>query len=87
MKSKKEQLKVIVFTAQHKIQGKLHLVENSRLSDILNTESTSRDFLPVTDAIITNLCNHTVTSAGFLSINKKQIEMVMEEHEIKEIKN
>lgn len=86
MKARKEQLKVIIYTSQHKIQGQLHLVENSRLSDILNTESVTRDFLPITDAQITDLRSNHVTQAGFLSVNKKQIEMVMEEHEVKPAK-
>lgn len=82
MKSKKEQLNVVVFTSQHKIQGKLHLIENSRLSDILNTESLSRDFLPITEAVITDLRSNITVHAGFLSVNKKQIELVIEENEI-----
>ncbi len=83
MKSRKEQLNVIVYTSRHKIHGQLHLVENSRLSDILNTESVTRDFLPITDARITDLNDNSVTCAGFISVNKKHIELVMEEHEIK----
>lgn len=83
MKARKEQLKVVIFTSQHKIQGQLHLVENSRLSDILNTESISRDFLPITDALVTDLSDGKTFKAGFLSVNKKKISMVMEEHEIK----
>jgi len=83
MKARKEQLKVVVFTSQHKIQGQLHLVENSRLSDILNTESVSRDFLPITDALVTDRSDGKTFKVGFLSVNKKKICMVMEEHEIK----
>jgi len=83
MKARKEQLKVVIFTSQHKIQGQLHLVENSRLSDILNTESISRDFLPITDALVTDISDGKIFKAGFLSVNKKKITMVMEEHEIK----
>jgi len=86
MKARKDQLKVVIFTSQHKIQGNLHLIENSRLSDILNTESQSRDFLPITDAIITDLRTSHIIHAGFISLNKKQIELVIEEHEIKTAK-
>lgn len=83
MKSQKDRLKVVVFTSQHKIQGNLHLIENSRLSDILNTESQTRDFLPITDAIITDLRTSHIIHAGFISLNKQQIELVIEEQEIK----
>ncbi len=86
MKSTKDQLKVVVFTSQHKIQGNLHLVENSRLSDILNTESHTRDFLPITDAVVTDLRTSHIIHAGFISLNKRQIELVIEEQEIKQTK-
>ncbi len=82
MKAKKDQLKVVVFTSQHKIHGNLHLIENSRLSDILNTESQARDFLPITNAVITDLKTGHSIQANFLSLNKKHIELVIEEHEL-----
>ncbi len=83
MKTRKDQLKVVVFTAQHKIQGNLHLVENSRLTDILNTESVSRDFLPITKAQLLDLRTGKTATAEFLSVNKKHIEMVIEEKDLK----
>jgi hypothetical protein len=86
MKAIKDQLKVVIFTSQHKIQGNLHLIENSRLTDILNTESQTRDFLPITDAIVTDLRTSHIVNAGFLSLNKRQIELVIEEKEIKQTK-
>lgn len=79
MNSKKEQLNVTIYTSQHKVRGMLHLVQNSRLSDILNTESMSRDFLPITSATITNLRNDVTVHAPFISVNKKMIELVVEE--------
>jgi len=84
MSAKKEQLSVTVFTPQHKIRGMLHLIQNSRLSDILNTESMTRDFLPITDAAITDLRSDITVQASFISVNKKMIELVIEEHELSE---
>jgi hypothetical protein len=81
MSAKKEQLNVTVFTPQHKIRGMLHLIQNSRLSDILNTESMTRDFLPITDASITDLRSDITVHAAFISVNKKMIELVVEERE------
>ncbi|HNX76997.1 MAG TPA: hypothetical protein PLM07_17650 [Candidatus Rifleibacterium sp.] len=83
MKAKTDQLKVLIFTSQHKIQGNLHLIKNSRLSDILNTESQTRDFLPITDAVITDLRTSHIMHAGFISLNKCNIELVIEEQELK----
>ena len=81
MSAKKEQLSVTVYTPQHKIRGRLHLIQNSRLSDILNTESMSRDFLPITGASITDLRSDITVQAAFISVNKKMIELVVEEHD------
>lgn len=79
MTSKNDQLRVTIFTPQHKINGQIHLYENSRLSDILNTESLAKDFLPITDAEITDLKTGTTVKAGFISVNKHHIELVLEE--------
>lgn len=81
MSAKKEQLNVTVYTPQHRIRGQLHLVQNSRLSDILNTETMSRDFLPITGASITDLRSDITVQAAFISVNKKMIELVVEERE------
>jgi hypothetical protein len=79
MKSQKDQLRVSIFTPQHKITGIIHLYENSRLSDILNTENIAKDFIPVTDAEITDFRSNTTVNANFISVNKNHIEIVLEE--------
>jgi hypothetical protein len=79
MKSHKDQLKVSIFTANHKIVGIIHLYENSRLSDILNTENLAKDFIPITDARITDFRTGKTTEVKFISINKNHIEIVIEE--------
>lgn len=81
MKTQKEKLKVIIFTAHHKIKGEVHLYENSRLTDILNAETATKDFLPVTDAIVTERHTGAAHQVSFLSINRTLIEMVMEDDE------
>lgn len=79
MKAIKDQLRVTIFTPQHKITGEIHLYENSRLSDILNTENLSKDFLPITMAEITDLRSNNTVKANFISVNKQHIELVLEE--------
>ncbi len=78
MKSRKDQIRVVIYTPHHKIQGEIHLYENSRLSDILNTENISKDFLPITNAVLTDLRINRTHKAGFISLNKSHIEMVIE---------
>jgi tetratricopeptide (TPR) repeat protein len=82
MRTQKERLKVIIFTDNHKIRGEVHLYENSRLTDILNADTTNKDFLPVTDAEITDLKSGKSQEVSFLSINRNHIEVVMEDDEV-----
>lgn len=79
MKTKSDQLRVTIYTHQHKIVGQIHLYENSRLSDILNTENLAKDFLPITQAEITELSSGKTSNVNFLSVNKNHIELVLEE--------
>jgi len=81
MKAHKEKLGVIVFTAHHKVRGEVHLYENSRLTDILNGDTGTKDFLPVTNATITDLRSGNSQEVGFLSINRRHVELVMEDDE------
>lgn len=81
MKAYKEKLKVIIFTEHHKIKGEVHLYENSRLTDILNADTMTKDFLPITNAILQDLRRNEVQEVGFLSINRRHIEIVMEDDE------
>jgi len=81
MKAHKEKLRVIIYTAHKKIKGEVHLYENSRLTDILNAETATKDFLPVTNATITDLRDSIACEVSFLSINRTHIEMVLEDDE------
>ncbi len=81
MKAHKEKLRVIISTAHHRIRGEVHLYENSRLTDILNADTATKDFLPVTNAQIHDMRNGTDMDVSFLSINRNHIEVVMEDDE------
>jgi len=81
MKAHKEKLRVIIYTPQHRIKGEVHLYENSRLTDILNADTATKDFLPLTNAHLTDLRDQSVSEVNFLSINRKFIELVLEDDE------
>ncbi len=81
MKAHKEKLRVIIYTPQHRIKGEVHLYENSRLTDILNADTATKDFLPVTNVFLTDLRDQSTSEVGFLSINRKFIELVLEDDE------
>jgi len=79
MTKNKDKLTVTIFTNRHKINGEIYLYENSRMSDLLNTENISKDFLPITDAGVTDLQTKTSQKIKFLSVNKRMIEFVYED--------
>ncbi|MBF0410442.1 MAG: tetratricopeptide repeat protein [Candidatus Riflebacteria bacterium] len=81
MKTHKETLKVVIYTPHYRIKGDVHLYENSRLTDIMNSESAIKDFLPVTNATIIEVASGNHHEVSFLSINRRTIEMVIEDDE------
>lgn len=81
MKAQKEKLRVVIFASHHEIRGDVHLYENSRLTDILNADAVTKDFLPVTNATILDKRTEKSLHVGFLSINRRHIQIVMEDDE------
>ncbi len=81
MRTQKDKLHVILYTTLHKIKGEMHLYENSRLTDILNADTSTKDFLPLTGARIYDMKESLLQEVDFLTINKKMILMVLEDDE------
>ncbi len=79
MKINNQLTKITAYTSNLKIQGEMHFEENSRLTDVLNSKSFNRDFLPIVNAIVTVLNTGEKTNVSFLSLNKNNIEVIYEE--------
>ncbi|MEW5803988.1 MAG: hypothetical protein AB1847_17975 [bacterium] len=78
VKSKKVNLKVVVFTSETKIIGTIH-IPGGRLTDFLNNKGASEAeaFIPVTDAsIYSKDSDNLLYFAKFLGINKEQIILI-----------
>ena len=72
----KERRDVVIYTRNHKIEGEVYLLLDSRLSDELNVRI--REFLPVTNARIYTLSGDSlIYSADFVTINKHSIDLVL----------
>ncbi len=72
----KERRDVIIFSRNHKIEGEIYLLMDSRISDELNTRV--KEFIPVTNAKIYTLNGDSLLySADFLSVNKHSIDLVI----------
>jgi tetratricopeptide (TPR) repeat protein len=77
MKTEKEQISAVLVTEKFKIEGRVHLYQNSRLSDLLNMDMNKKDFLPVTDAKFYDInSGDFIESRPFLAINRHYIIMV-----------
>lgn len=67
---------VTIQTTTNRIVGNMHLRENERLKDALNT---SEDFIAITDAQILDLEGlNLISQAEFLAINRQRIVWVRE---------
>jgi hypothetical protein len=72
----KERREVVVFTNNHKVEGEMYLLLDSRISDELNTRS--REFIPVTNAKIYTINGDSLLySTDFITINKHSIDIVL----------
>jgi hypothetical protein len=72
----KERREVVIFTNNHKVEGEMYLLLDSRISDELNTRS--REFIPVTNAKIYTINGDSLLySTDFITINKHSIDIVL----------
>ena len=72
----KERREVVIFTNNHKVEGEMYLLVDSRVSDELNTRS--REFIPVTNAKIYTINGDSLLySTDFITINKHSIDIVL----------
>lgn len=77
MKTEKEQISAVLVTERFRVEGKVHLYQNSRLSDLLNMDMNKKDFLPVTDAKFYDaITGDFIESRPFLAINRQYVIMV-----------
>ncbi len=74
-KIQKDKLLVAILTRDYRIEGEIHLLPGSRLTDFVNSK-TNEDFIAMTHAEIISLDNDkTVTKVAYLAINKSSITM------------
>ena len=72
----KDRKQVIIYTNNHRIEGEIYLVADSRLTDELNVRA--KEFFAVKNAKVYSLHGDTfMHSVDFLTVNKNSIEMVL----------
>lgn len=76
MRVPKERKEVVIYTRNHKIEGEMYLLVDSRISDELNIRV--REFIPVTNARIFTLSGDSLLyQTDFVTVNKMSIDMVL----------
>jgi hypothetical protein len=75
VKTNKEKVSVVVYVDDWRIEGDLHVLADSRLTDALNARM--KDFLAITDAKIFDARTGDLqTTASFIDINRNSISLI-----------
>jgi hypothetical protein len=77
LKVARSQVSVVIFTQSCRIEGKIHALPGSRLTDFMNA-NTGQTFLPVTEARVYPLSGETpLYTVDFLNVNRNHITVVI----------
>ena len=72
MYATKDRIRVMIITNGFRIEGVIHILVGSRLTDALN--SKSKDFFAITDARILRIDDDTILyEPGYIAINREAI--------------
>ena len=75
MLTQKDKVPVVIYAGEWRVEGNLHVLADSRLTDALNARS--KDFLAVTDAMIYDAkTNAIIARTKFLDINRTSISII-----------
>lgn len=84
-KTKKDNIRVLIYISGFKILGNLHLPIGGRLTDFLNTKGLGAEgevFIPVTDASIHDISSGQLAHyTPFLNVNKNNILFILPHEE------
>ncbi|MBM3464651.1 MAG: hypothetical protein FJX76_21350 [Armatimonadetes bacterium] len=71
----KQKKEVIIYTRNHKIEGEIYTLIDTRISDELNVRV--REFVPVTNARIFSLNGDVLLyTTDFVTVNRQAIDLV-----------
>lgn len=72
----KDRVRVVVATSVYRIEGEMHVLKDSRLTDSLN--SKAKDFFAVTGAKVFDLGNDEMLyEAEYVAVNRSSISVVI----------
>lgn len=75
MYTNKDSVRVMIITKDHRIEGDMHVLEGSRLTDALN--SKGKDFYAITDARIWRMGDEEpIASPAYLAVAREAITAI-----------
>lgn len=75
MYTSKDKVRCLVATSEFRIEGDMHVLSGSRLTDALN--SKAKDFLVVTDSNVYDLKSGALLySPSYLAVNREAISII-----------
>jgi len=76
VKIEKEEKKIIAYISDYKVKGTIFMPTGGRLSDFLCGVG-AKQFIPVGDAVITDVSGNEICKTDFLELNKDRILFLM----------
>lgn len=74
MYTSKEKVKVAIITDAYRIEGEMHLVTGTRLTDIVNVRT--KDFFPITNAKVFSQTGEVLYSLNYVAVNRDAITAI-----------
>ena len=71
----KDRVRVVVATSGYRVEGEMHVLAGSRLTDALN--SKAKDFFAITDAKVYSLDGEVlIAEPKYLAVNREAISVI-----------
>ena len=74
MSNTDETTAVVIYTDSYRIDGRIALMPEARLTDFIRTV---KDFVPVTDAVVSDKQGKRLFAASFLDVGREYIELIV----------
>ncbi|MBA3709669.1 MAG: hypothetical protein H0W83_12715 [Planctomycetes bacterium] len=74
MPNNDETTAVVIFTDSYRIDGRIALMPDARLTDFIRTV---KDFIPVTDAVVSDKQGKRLFATSFLDVGREYVELIV----------
>ena len=82
MYASKQKINVVILTNSVRIEGEMHLVSGTRLTDIVNVKT--KDFFPITDAKVFGGSGSLIYDLNYIAVNRDEIVAIFPVDDIRD---